>query len=98
MKITEDDRKVVCKLYKEGKTCRAIGKIYGVTGTAISNIVHNKYPALVHNWFESAKEKRLRNYYEFYDRKAEWYRKQYENEVNRRLQYEINFAVCRDRH
>lgn len=86
MKITEDERINVCKLYKSGKTCRTIGKIYGVTGTAISNIVHNKYPALVHYWNESAKEKRLRNYYEYYERKAEYYRKQYDKTVNERLQ------------
>ena len=87
MKISIDERIQILQLYATGKySFRKIGQLYGVSGTAIRNIIRDKYPALVYNWSETNKEKRLRSYAEFYEKKAKHYRDEYNKSFQQRLQ------------
>lgn len=89
-KLTLKQRDKIAALYSTGDyTYRELGRRFGVTATVIGNIVLKKYPHHKVNWTESATEQRLRAYAEYYEKKAQQYRKQYETTMMNRLHKEM---------
>ena len=89
-KLTLNQRDKIAELYATGKySYKELSKKFGVTATAIGNVVLNKYPYHKVSWSESATEQRLRAYAEYYEKKAQQYRKQYETAVLNRLHKEM---------
>lgn len=89
-KLSLKDRENIVKLYETGSyKFSQLAKRYKVSGTVICNVIHNKYPKLIVYWNESAGEKKLRRYAEYYEQKAREYRSRYDSSVNKRLQKEL---------